>query len=284
MKKLLASMVCILLMGLTACGEGTKTEGNDNVVFTQSQSGESKTVESSQSEEREIDTTTQPSVSGATDNTAHTEMMKTYAKVLDDLYTNQSLPGSDESIPVELSMGTIEDNHFAIADVNGDGIEELIIQYSTASMAGMFERIYIYVESSNSVWEEFCEFPLLHYYDNYVITADLSHNQGLAGDFWPYTLYVYNNDHENFESVATVDAWDKNFLAEDYNGKAFPADADKDGDGIVYYILTDGSYEYDNPIDGDAYKEWLDGYIGTAKEVKLNYQPLTQENIEALTK
>ncbi len=36
----------------------------------------------------------------------------------------------------------MSDNWFAVMDVDGDGREELIISYSTSSMAGMFEIVY----------------------------------------------------------------------------------------------------------------------------------------------
>ena len=74
-----------------------------------------------------------------------------------------------------------EGNQFAIYDIDFDGKEELIIQYTTTYTAGMVEVIYDYDSKTKLLKEELRSFPSLTYYNNGIVSADWSHNQGLAG-------------------------------------------------------------------------------------------------------
>ena len=64
----------------------------------------------------------------------------------------------------------------------------------------------------------------------------------------------------------------------------FPDEVDKDGDGFVYYIITeDGGYapEYGTPMDYAEYANWVAVFLG-ADVVEPAYIPLTEENIAML--
>ena len=77
---------------------------------------------------------------------------------------------------------------------------------------------------------------------------------------------------------------------------AFPREADADGDGLVYYLLTgewynrprfpeDGSFSQiwgADPVDGAALEEWLSSYTGGAEPLSIPYQPLEEQSISAL--
>jgi len=171
---------------------------------------------------------------------------------------------------------------FAIQDIDSDGSEELIILYFTTYMAGHAVIIYDYDEVTGSVREQFIEYPAVTYFDNGILMADWSHNQGLGGRFWPYTLYQYNPGEDTYEAVAMVDAWDKSLSDKDYEGNAFPDEIDKDGDLLVFYIMYADEYELKNPVDWDEYKKWLDSYTEDAEYVRVQYMELTEENIYGL--
>jgi len=171
-------------------------------------------------------------------------------------------------------------NQYAIYDIDGDGADELIVVYtSTISMAGMVEKIYRYDTETGETTEVLSEFPLLTFYDNGIIQADRSHNQGPAGDsLWPYTLWQYDAGTDGYTAVGMADAWDESMTGE-YDGKPFPAEADQDGDGVVYYIMEYGNYDLSAPVDKAQYEQWRDSYLGGAAKVTLPFEDLTAENV-----
>lgn len=205
-------------------------------------------------------------------------MMNEYKSILKGIYDNHIFP--DGQACDWDGRSDVTQNQFAVYDIDQDTQDELILAYTNSSMAGMIELIYDFDNDTKTANEEFREFPTLTYYDNGIIKADWSHNQGLAGDFWPYTLYQYDKKSDSYVDVGMVDAWDRSLSATDYNGDPFPAESDTDGDGIVYYIMQDGEYKLDHPIDGAEYEQWRDFYIGNAKEVNIPFVNLTEENID----
>ena len=104
-------------------------------------------------------------------------------------------------------------------DVDGDGQEELLLNWTGASMADTVEYIWGYRDNGTHV--ELCEFPALTCYDNGVIEAQWSHNQGLAGEFWPYFLYRYNAETDQYEICGGADAWDKSVAKTKETGRRF---------------------------------------------------------------
>ena len=205
-----------------------------------------------------------------------------YIKVLKDIYFNHELPNN-----IELDYDEyydISQNKFAIYDVDSDGKDELIIAYTTSSMAGMKAIIYDFDSSENTIKEEFVEFPTLTFYNNGVIVALASHNQGLAGEsFWPYTLYKYDDKLDTYMQVGIVDAWDKSISEKDSEGNLFPDEIDKNGDGLVYYIMLDGKYELNTPVDLEEYNEWRKSYINDETvQLDIPYINLTEENINGI--
>ena len=173
-------------------------------------------------------------------------------------------------------------NKFAILDIDGDGNAELVLSYTTTYNAGMAVMIYDYDSTTGMVREQFCQYPSVTYYDNGIIMAKASHNHGMGGDFWPYTLYRYNPETDIYDQIASVDAWDKSFSQQDSQGNIFPDSIDQDGDGLVYYILPYAQSEDVQPVDNTQYDEWCQSYIGDAGVVQIPYQKLTEQNISAL--
>ncbi|MBR7037882.1 MAG: hypothetical protein IKI21_01350 [Oscillospiraceae bacterium] len=194
-----------------------------------------------------------------------------YRKALDALYDEGIFPGGNEAEQGQ----PIEDNTFAVFDVDGDGAEELLISYTSASMAGMVFYIYD-VRRDGSFYAELSGFPAMTFYTNGTVTEGVSHNQGYAGDFWPYTLYTYDPARDAYTVSASVDAMDRKYMAEMGVEDEFPEEADTSGSGFVYFI--DG----DIPVDVTEYERWYGDWRGDAAEKEIPWQDLTKANIAAI--
>ncbi len=206
------------------------------------------------------------------------EARAAYIKVLEELYHNHRFPNG-ENLGIQPDDADVSLNRFALYDIDSDGSKELIIGYTTTYTAGQTVKIYDFDSEAGTVREELSEYPGLTFYDNGVISVMASHNHGRAamrGDFWPYTLYRYDNESDTYVEVAIVDAWEKEQYV--YN-ETFPDATDADGDGVVYYVMTDGEVIYNTPVDGEAYEQWLGSYIGGAGRITVPYMNLTEENI-----
>lgn len=209
-------------------------------------------------------------------NDGRAAMLDCYRRVLEGIYYDNVYP---DGSPCEYDgYGELSDNSFAIYDVDRDGKDELIISFTTSYMAGMQARVYGCAEAEDSVFQEFCAFPSLIYYDNGMIKAEWSHNQGKAGDsFWPYTLCGYDPETDSYSPLYLVDAWDSELDTEN-----FPAEFDTDGAGIVFFIMPD---EYDfsaSPVSKSEYESWYASMLGDANTIQLPYQYLTEENINSI--
>ena len=196
-----------------------------------------------------------------------------------DICRNQKFPFGRE---LGYDGYPMSDNKFSLCDIDKDGNVELLLVYITTSMAGNVEIIYDYDETTGNVREEFAEFPSVTHFDNGILKADWSHNPGLSGRSWPYTLYQYNLENDVYEAVAMIEAWDKDMADKDYEGNLFPDDIDKDGDGLVYYIMNPDKYELTDPVDFYEYEKWLESYCREEEIIKIPYQALTEENISKL--
>ena len=171
---------------------------------------------------------------------------------------------------------------FAVYDIDFDGREELILLHDDGCMAGKGFYIYDYSEKKEMLYQELAEFPTIKFYDNGIVEAMASHNQGMApgyvdNDFWPYSLYQYNAKTDSYNYMLNVDAWEKLYSETSWSGEIFQNKADRDGDGVLYYIMTDGEYNYDEPVDGKEYRKWRESVLG--EEVEINIPFILLPNI-----
>ena len=213
--------------------------------------------------------------SDKSDNLA--DMYNAYADALENLLQNQILPDGTDA------EGDMAQGKFALCDVDNDGKKELLFMNTNTYMAAQAEYVFAYDPEAKKLQTEFSEFPALTFYDNGIIKAEWSHNQGLAGDnFWPYSLYQYVPETDSYGLVGMVDAWDKNCAETDDQNNPFPSEIDKSGTGIVYYIMKDGQYDTTHPVDASDYNAWINSYIGNALEIQIQYMDMTEENISQI--
>lgn len=215
-----------------------------------------------------------------------------YGKVLWDAYLKGVLPDGTELDRPSL-LAPAEGNRFALWDVDGDGEEELLLYWVNASMAGM--RGIVFGFRDGAVYEELSAFPALTFYEGGAVQADWSHNQGWGGRFWPYTVYQFQPETGVYAEAGAVDAWDRALTDGDHPGW-FPEETDKDGDWLIYYLLSgewtwgsrtapDGSvYETwaVEAVDGDAYERWRDSLFDVDSAIRIPFQELTEETVAAL--
>lgn len=168
--------------------------------------------------------------------------------------------------PMNKNEPEIESNTFAIADVTGDGKDDLIVSFNNTFTAAMHTKIYSYNEAQNSAEELAIVSVLCDFYTGGLITSYANHNQS-PGDLWPGSVVKFNG--QSFEKIASF--WNWNI---DYQKTDFPYYADKDGDGVVYYFGLE-----DTPIDKAAYEAKKAAVYDGHTQLSMNWQSITPENI-----
>ncbi len=195
-----------------------------------------------------------------------------FLQVLRDMMENQVWP---DGSPVYFDTDMTE-NQFAIFDLDGDEKEELLITYTTTSMAGKREIVYDYDLETQELREQFVGFPHVIYYMSGVIYQPHSHNQTDSVNFWPCTLYLYNPVEDNYEILGTAIAWDKEVRPED-----FPEDVDFDGDGTVFALSYDEDYPERFVSDNVEFEAWYSMWIPEdSYEWDIPWHPLEEASLE----
>ena len=172
----------------------------------------------------------------------------------------------------------MSDNKFAVLDVDGDGREELVLEYMSTIVAAHRGMVMDYDPEEDQIRIQLDEYPAPAFFDNGAILVHWSHNQGKGGAFWPYSLYVYRPEQDSYSFVGSVDAWDRNIDTENY-----PDDVDTSKSGFVYYISSGAHSGEADPVDSTVYQAWLDPYIGQADIMPVEFLNLTEENIRHIT-
>ncbi len=96
-----------------------------------------------------------------------------YVRVLEDLLYRSTTPdGTDQW------SGNMEENTFAVADVDGDGREELILLTRPIVYAGYRGYVLDYDTDLGRMHTQFDGFPSLTFYTNGALAEDDSHAQG----------------------------------------------------------------------------------------------------------
>lgn len=210
-------------------------------------------------------------------------MAQAYQDALEDIYNKRVYPNGD--LVDLLPDARMEENHFALFDVDGDGNTELLYRNDNSTMAGMVTNIYSFHEDTGKLYLELSGFVGMTFYDNGVIRVMASHNHGLSGrdDFWPFALYQYDTGGDGYLMTGYADGWEKETFPEDWDGNPFPDDVDQDGDGMIYLLTFNGQEVAATQLDGPDFEKWLDTYVAGAAELDIPWQDMTPENIQAIT-
>lgn len=178
--------------------------------------------------------------------------------------------------------GTIEDEQFAVTDVDGDGEEELLVSIFNTAVAGMCETIYGYDPQTDGVRVEACNYVGVTHYPG-MLKVDAAHNQGYAGYVvWPYTIAYYDESEDVYKDAFYVDAWCKELSDYDpYTQTPYPDDIDTEHEGYVYLITENGEQRIVNRAD---YEKWEAEIFAQKEPLTIPWQKITTANIDALSR
>ncbi len=210
-------------------------------------------------------TSTVPATQSSRDNA--------YREALNNLlYYNQLPLGQDSDISHTV--------YFAIQDIDGDGREELLINYEGTMMAATQEMVYDYDENKGVLYREIWDFPEIMFYGNGYARSDMSHNHTWS-EFWPYNLYRYNDGTDQYELAYVVTAWDKALVKADTDGNPFPDAVDVSGTGRVFMIEDSTAGQVLGPMDTADYEKWYSDMLGeyAQNNTVVVWQLLAEENL-----
>ena len=198
------------------------------------------------------------------------------------------LPGG-AAIGKEDLTGDFSDNELAVCDVDGDGQPELLVRFQSGTEASKQEQVCGYDERSGKITVKFTGVPGVEYYGNGCLKQKFSHNQGLGGEFWPYSFLMFDAEKGGYDAKGSVDAWSlKAFPRSPFEeDKPYPKKVDATGDGFVYFIDDEGfagARGLEEPVDTPVYEAWVRHYTGGAGPVKVQWVPADAEGIKALAK
>ena len=195
------------------------------------------------------------------------------------------------TIEKEDIMEDFANNRLAICDVNGDGQPELLLFFDATHMAAKMGFVYGFDERAKKLALMLFGSPFFEFFDNGCVKEPVSHNHGLAGEFWPYGVSKYDPKTGKYEEKGGVDAWSEEEYPTDHfdNDKPFPKEIDKTGDGFVYYINDeddkDGKrFGGGEAVDTPVYEEWAARYFGGANLVEPDWVSADVKGLRALEK
>lgn len=202
---------------------------------------------------------------------------RAYARVLTDLLEDHVFPdGRPDGFTGDLQA--MRENKFALADVDRDGNEELVLRYISAQLRDHRGLVLDYDAQGDRVKIQLDEYPDMTFFENGSVLAYWAAGTGRGGAFLPFSLYVYRPDRDAYSYEGAVDAWDRNVDPEH-----FPQDVDRSGTGFVYYLLSSTRENGVLPVDAEEYQAWMETIVGEGRIMNLSYMDLTAENIGRIT-
>ncbi len=201
-----------------------------------------------------------------------------YALVLKNLLYNGVLPSGEDGY--RSNMGLTSTTEFALADVDFDGREELVLTCDGSDYAAFTGYVLDYNPHLQQIHIQQSGYHTKQFLENGVIKAMWSHNQ-TAGEMWPFTIFEYDPVSDTYEQVGQVYATDKSILDANKAPEKYPSEIDVSNTGTVYHILSPALTEV-AVLDKKDFDAWIEDHQADAEERELTYWPLTQENIHAL--
>lgn len=178
---------------------------------------------------------------------------------------------------------TIARNMFAVFDIDGDGDEELIIDWTNPdAMAGYTSFVLRYDLDTKEWVDELEGGGALTVFDNGVIFVGAAHNQGY-GELWPYTILKYNSSNDMFEYYGSVDSEDKELVIDSMGDDSYyHYEYDPTGCGTVYmFDAKELGYEW-GYYSKEQFEELQNTLVGNASIIEIDFKYINKENLEKL--
>lgn len=210
---------------------------------------------------------------------SRSDMLEAYRMALQRFYDEHIWPDGSEAAYDE-AFDSMDENYFAIADVDGDGDEELIISFSSTYTAGMLCGVFGYDNASGTLHSQLWEFPAVSWYPNGVLKADASHNHSLCMDFWPYNFYRYDALTDSYKFTVSVSAWNREEYPTDFSSDAAFPEEKAEGGNLVYLLTRDEETKILSPSEFDR---WETENFGEALPLDITWQPLQDAYIHRVT-
>ena len=197
-----------------------------------------------------------------------------YADILEEIDDTNTFPDGtnlryspDDNISIS----------FAICDVDEDGINELIIEWSNFSANGYMEWVYEYSPERNEYTEELATFDGVEFFEDGLATALLSHN-GSGGPLWPYRVLQYDASEKIYKEKWMVQSWSKlNYSEEEYSNIT----ADSNNVGVFYEIDYEGDKKAEMISQAEFDELCQRTFLGTGI-LDIQFFEFTKENIQKL--
>ena len=165
----------------------------------------------------------------------------------------------------------IEKCSFAVADVNDDGTDELLILFS-ATMPIHIRTEIVTVDNNNqlvSLGSYYGIHPEFYKYGYMVLKT--SHNQTPGETIWPYGVHSFSYYTNEFEKIYYAYCIDKN---SNYMNRYNPAE-DLDHDGVIYVVN-------DEKLTKAQYDAYVNAYIPSKNKKNISWKKITNSNINNL--
>ena len=208
-----------------------------------------------------------------------------YLKAARAFVKEHKLPDGEAISPEDLVMEDFSENKLAICDVNGDGKPELLIYFEATHMAAKMGFVCGFDEKTKKLAVQLFGPPFFEFFDNGCVKENVSHNHGLAGVFWPYSVSKFNKKTGKYEGKGGVDAWSEEAFPTNHfeNNKPFPKEIDVVNDGFIYYIDDESAgLDGETPVDTPVYEEWAARYFSGANPVEPDWVSADAKGLRAL--
>ncbi len=235
------------------------------------------------------------------------EACLSYSEFLTGMINNPDSYFTANSCDVPLKQALV-DNYFAMSDIDGDGIQELLLDFSNHFSGKEVQMIVFKYNASIGTIEESGIFqscggkhfqdpdPEDNYFwsivpleDNdyakgyfatkffnngYVFTCD-SYQNSYGKSIWPFSIYKFDDSKYKYVHIYIVNCLDSmNWKHSD----SFPYAEDYDYDGVIYHFKEYGVSPM--PLTLTEYKNAINNILNGAKEVIPTWYPITLSGIQ----
>lgn len=188
-----------------------------------------------------------------------------YANVLERLYFYDTLP--DDGDDIETKMADDYET-YAVYDIDGDGIEELMLYVDRPGTGSSWSIIYEYNVDTDSLKQELYAYMDNQFYSNGRIVGMDDSSHGVM-------VYVYNPENDDYsDSYLTImrgtTYWDMGSNNEDHSGY----------DYRVYHSNT----EEETYMTEEEYNQWLADQTAGATELEIPWKKIVDEEYREYAK